>query len=103
MDKVIRFEREVMFGRSSRFYIATIILVDRIGANSRIEQLATDLGGTIIQMSASYWPQQVARTLNQVLGFDHELVTMSQPRISEFLEDKLSSVPLEDFIGLDSV
>lgn len=51
LDKVTRFEREMTLGRS-HFYVATIILVDRIGANSRIEQLAREVEGTIIQMSA---------------------------------------------------
>ena len=86
LDKVTRFEREISFGRSSHFYMATIILVDRIGKNSRIEQLAQVIGGNIVQMSASYWPQQVARVLHEALGFEHELV------------DK---APLEEFIKLE--
>ncbi|NOT61739.1 MAG: CfrBI family restriction endonuclease, partial [Acidobacteria bacterium] len=56
LDKVTRFEREISLGRS-RWFLATIILVDRIGANSRIERLAQGVEGTIIQMSAGYWPQ----------------------------------------------
>ncbi len=100
LDKVTRFEREISLGHS-RWYMATIIIVDRIGANSRIERLAQEVDGTIVQMSAAYWPQQVARELNRVLGFEHDLVNMEQARIGRFLERKLSQVPLEDFIGLD--
>jgi len=99
LDKVTRFEREISLGRS-RWYMATIIIVDRIGANSRIERLAQEVDGTIIQMSAGYWPQQVARELNRVLGFEHELVNMKQARIGKYLERKLRRAPLEDFIGL---
>ncbi len=99
LDKVTRFEREISLGRS-RWYLATIILVDRIGANSRIERLAQEVNGTIIQMSAGYWPQQVARELNRVLGFEHKLVNMKQTQIEKFLERELSRVPLESFIGL---
>ena len=102
LDKVTRFEREISLGRS-RFYMATIILVDRIGANSRIERLAQEVGGTIIQMSAGYWPQQVARILHQTLGFEHDLVNMEQARIESFLAYRLSQVPIEDFIGLKDV
>ena len=58
------------------------------------------MDGTIVQMSAAYWPQQVARELNRVLGFEHELLNMKQARIGRFLERKLSQAPLEDFIGL---
>jgi hypothetical protein len=78
--------------------MATIIIVDRIGRNSRIEQLAREIDGIIIQMSAGYWPQQVARELNRILGFKHDLVNMDQASIGEYLEYKLSQVPFEEFI-----
>jgi len=99
LDKVTRFEREIEMGRS-RFYMATIILIDRIGRNSSLEGLARRVDGTIIQMSASYWPQQVARVLNQTCGLKHALVDMRPELIGSFLRDKLTQVPLEDFIGL---
>jgi hypothetical protein len=101
LDKVTRFEREISLGRS-RWYLATIIIVDRIGANSRIERLAQQVDGTIIQMSAAYWPQQVAQELSRVLGFKHKLVSMKQSRIQGFLARQLKQVPLETFIGMDS-
>ena len=99
LDKVTRFEREISLGHS-RWFMATIIIVDRVGANSRIEQLARDVNGTIIQMSAAYWPQQVARELNRVLGFRHDLIDMPPAKIEEYLNRRLSSTPLGNFIGL---
>lgn len=99
LDKVTRFEREIELGRS-RFYMATIILVDRISAGSKIETLAKSVDGTIIQMSANYWPQQVARILNQTFGLKHALVDMKQEFIGDFLRQELAHTPLEDFIGL---
>ncbi len=102
LDKVSRFEREITLGRS-RWYMATIILVDRIGSNSRIVELAKAINGTIIQMSAGYWPQQVAKELNHALGFQHELVNMDRSQIDAFLRQKLNEVPLEQFIGAHAV
>lgn len=99
LDKVTRFEREVSLGHST-YYMATIILVDRIGANSRIEALAQEVGGTIIQMSASYWPKQVAYVLQNSLGFKHSILAMDDGQVEAFLREQMSSVPLEDFIGL---
>jgi hypothetical protein len=99
LDKVTRFEREISLGRS-KYYMATIILIDRIGANSRIEHLAQEVQGTIIQMSAGYWPQRVATVLHESLGFKHELVNMEYSKIEAYLADKIRTVPLEDFIGL---
>jgi hypothetical protein len=100
LDKVTRFEREISLGRS-HWYMATIIVVDRIGKNSRIERLAREADATIVQMSTGYWPQHVARELNRVLGFKHELINMEPSRIEKFLERKLGQVPLENFTGLN--
>ncbi len=99
LDKVTRFEREISLGHST-YYMATIILVDRIGVNSRIEALAQEVGGTIIQMSASYWPKQVARVLQKSIGFKHPILSMDDGEIEVFLKDQMPGVPLHDFIGL---
>ncbi len=99
LDKVTRFEREISLGHST-YYMATIILVDRIGANSRIEMLAQEVGGTIIQMSASYWPKQVAQVLHKSLGFKHAILSMDNGQIEAFLQKQMKTVPLQDFIGI---
>jgi len=99
LDKVTRFEREISLGRS-KFFMATIILVDRIGANSRIERMAKEVQGTIIQMSAGYWPKQVAQVLNKTLGFKHDLLRMSDGETEKYLRKAMRKVPLEQFIGL---
>jgi hypothetical protein len=99
LDKVTRFEREISLGRS-KFFMATIILVDRIGANSRIERMAEEVQGTIVQMSAGYWPRQVAQVLNKTLGFKHSLARMSDSETEQYLRKAMRKVPLEQFIGL---
>ena len=97
LDKVTRFQQaEVLKGIP--FYMATIIIVDRIGSNSRIVEMAQAVNGTIVQMSATYWPQLVARILHETLGWEHELVDMPQTRIEDYLKEKLASVPLENFV-----
>ncbi len=97
LDKVTRFQHEEIL-EGKRFYMATIIIVDRIGKNSRIVEMARAVKGSIVQMSATYWPQQVARILKSALGFEHELVDMDQAKIEDYLREKLSTVPLESFI-----
>ncbi len=98
LDKVTRFEREVSLGRR-KYYISTIILVDRVGANSRIEELARRADGTIIQMSASYWPRQVARELKRILGYKHPLTSMEDAEVRRFLERKIKDVRLDLFMS----
>ena len=97
LDKVSRFEREISLGRS-KYYMATIILVDRIGPNSSIEHLAREIDGCIIQMSAGYWPQQVAHELSTKLGYRHRLAKMKQSRIGNFLERELAKINIKKFI-----
>jgi hypothetical protein len=97
LDKVSRYRREVEMG-STHWFMGTIILVDRIGERSNIEHLAQEIGGTIIQMSAGYWPQKVARTLNRILGFEHVLIEMEQDDIEDYLKQKLQEVSLASFL-----
>jgi hypothetical protein len=97
LDKVTRFQHEEIL-EGKRFYMATIIIVDRIGKNSRIVEMARAVNGSIVQMSATYWPQQVARLLKNALGFEHELLDMDQTKIEDYLREKLSTVPLTSFI-----
>ena len=97
LDKVSRFEREIRMGRSN-WYMATIILVDRIPQRSRIEEMAREIDGTIVQMSGGYWPQRVARELQRVLGYEHELIRMEVNDIDDYLREKLKVVPFDLFI-----
>jgi hypothetical protein len=76
------------YGRS-RHYMATFIIVDRVGAGSRIIDLAHRIDGTIIQMSMTFWPQDVARKLEEKLGVKHELTTMPISQIYTFLKGKV--------------
>lgn len=97
LDKVSRFQRyEDIKGTS--WYMATIIIVDRLGRDSRVERLAHEIQGNVVQMSATYWPQEVARILNEKLHYEHELVNMAQTQIEGYLKAKLQTVPLESFV-----
>lgn len=100
LDKVTRFERSIELGQSEWYYAATIILVDRVGKGSRVEELAQRLGGVVIQMSASYWPKNVAEVLKDKFEFEHELLKMNGQEIGDYLKEQIRSVPLEDFVGL---
>ena len=97
LDKVTRFEHEE-FLENRHFYMATIIIVDRVGKDTRILDMAHNIGGDVVQMSASYWPQNVAQVLNRTLGFEHELLHMNQIEVEAFLKAKLNEVPLMQFV-----
>jgi len=99
LDKVTRFEREIELG-NQKWYLATIIIVDRIGKNSRIEKLARRVGGAIVQMSMSYWPKEVARELNKVLGYSHKVLKLSDEKLENYLKRQVAKVPMEKIIGI---
>jgi hypothetical protein len=101
LDKVARYRREIELG-STHYFMGTIIVVDRVGPRSRIIQLAEEIDGTIVQMSAGYWPQRIARELNAIFGYDHPLVTMVQDDVGDYLQTALQDVPLMNFIRLAS-
>lgn len=97
LDKVSRFHRHEDI-KGTSWYMATIIIVDRLGRDSRVERLAKEIQGDIVQMSATYWPQAVAGLLHEKLGYEHELAYMGQAKIEAYLKEKLQAVPLEGFI-----
>jgi hypothetical protein len=97
LDKVSRFAREVELGRTN-WYMATVIIVDRIGRGSRIKDLAREVDGDIVQMSMAYWPQEVAEILNRRMEFEHPLVEMPRSEIRDYLREAMKDVPLADFL-----
>jgi hypothetical protein len=97
LDKVSRFEREINYGRQLH-YMSTIILVDRIGEGSRISSMAEEINGTLIQMSMTYWVQEVAQILFEKLGYKHILLEMNADESLEFIEQKMKKIDLKSFI-----
>lgn len=94
LDKVSRFERVAEFN-SQRYGMSTFIIVDRIGTGSRIERLAESIDGTVIQMSMTYWPQLLARRLQERFdGYSDEIVSADHHRVRELLALRLKEAPL---------
>jgi len=98
LDKVSRFEKEVEFGRQ-KWYMGTIIIVDRIGKNSRIEELAKAIDGHIVQMSGAYWPVQVAKILKNTFGYDNPILHTKPNKIDAYLKAKVGSVNFEKILN----
>jgi hypothetical protein len=98
LDKVSRFERYLEL-KGTHYRVTTIIIVDRVGKGSRIPELARELDGYIVQMSASYWPITVARILEQVLGWHHPVLSMTEAEFETWLQDSLRAAPLADWLG----
>lgn len=101
LDKVSRYEREIEIGGTAHF-MHTFIIVDRIGARSRIVGLAEEIDGTILQMSASYWPKTLGEKLEQVVpGFNSPLSGIPDSEIPAAIVSGIASAPLEQILKLE--
>ena len=98
-DKVSRFEREVeITGR--KYDSVTFIVIDRLPAKSeKILEATKRIGGEIIQMHWAFWPRQLAQKLKERLGFEHPIIEMSDSEVRTFLEEKMKTMPVEDFLS----
>ncbi len=101
LDKVSRFEREIEIGGESHF-MHTFIIVDRIGDRSRIVEMAEEIGGTILQMSASYWPRELGERLEQVVnGFESPFRGLPDSEMREAISAGIESAPFEEILKIE--
>lgn len=101
LDKVSRFERELEMGRQ-KWYLTTIIIVDRIGVSSRIQALAKLINGHIVQMSGAYWPIEVAKILNHIVGYKNKILSLRGDELETYFRSKLNLVPFEEILNITS-
>lgn len=96
-DKVSRFERALEVGKQ-HYHSATVIIVDRVGASSGLEEQARRAGAHVIQMSMSHWPKQVAQLLSEQFGYRHELLGIPPRALPDYYQRKLKQTHFDDFV-----
>jgi hypothetical protein len=95
LDKVSRFERRAEIANVTH-YLHTFIIIDRVGKRSRIEELAREIEGTIIQMSASYWPITLGKAMEKVAPkYRSPFRGLSEAQAAEFIRKQLKTAPFE--------
>ena len=75
-------------------YMSTIVLVDRIGEQSRIAEMAKAIDGDIVQMSMTHWPQEVARILEYRIGLKHPITKMPAAESLRYVKTCMKTVDL---------
>lgn len=98
LDKVSRFERFMEFGRK-RFATTTIILVDTIGAHSRITTMAKEIDGHILQMRETYWVYGLATILKERFGYQSEILKYTKEQSLSYIDEKMHNINLNMFFG----
>ena len=97
LDKITRFGSEMEAG-GVRHEMTTIIIVDSLGTQSRVPELAGEIGGDIVQMSRPVWVKDVAQALKDKLDYDHAILQMSDEDALRFVRQKAQEIPLERFL-----
>lgn len=97
LDKITRYEKEMTVG-SQKWYMGTYVVVDRVGKGSRIEELAKGVGGTIIQMSLSYWPKRLAQELKTQQGHVSEILDIPDSDLENYIGKKIRDLDLGIFL-----
>ena len=100
LDKVTRFERNYEINGNTT-HLKTIIIVDVVGKNSSIVELAKDVDGVIIQMSATDWVQVLGEELELALDdYVSPLREMSHSSYVEFIKNGVELAPIEKIFRL---
>lgn len=97
-DKVSRFERQLEVNEK-QLYSTTMVIVDRVGDRSKIIEQAQKIGGVIIQMSLTQWPQQLAQELNRRFGYEHSLLKMRPPDVEHYIRTRVGQMDVAPFLG----
>lgn len=96
-DKLSRYAREVELAGGKSASI-TFIIVDRLPKTGKTQRAAEAIGAEIVQMSMKYWPRELAQRLGARLGVKHELQKLDDSKISDYLEKKLNTIPVQEFL-----
>lgn len=99
-DKLSRFARETE-QHGVAHTSQTFIIVDRMPNTAKTREVAERAGSEVIQMSMQFWPKELAQRIQVRLGYESEILRIPDAKLSEFLESKIRSVPLLDFLNVN--
>lgn len=97
-DKLSRWGREAeLFG--GKVQSTTFIIVDRLPETETTQAAAARIDTEIIQMSKQYWVRDLARKLGERFGIEHELQQLDNGEVGPYLEARLATIPVQDFLS----
>lgn len=97
-DKLSRFDKEIEIS-GNKSNSVTFIVVDKLPKTSKTEDAAKKIGAEIIQMSMQFWPKELCIKLYERFGFEHELLKVRDEILEDYITEKLSTIPLQDFLS----
>lgn len=97
-DKLTRFSSELKQSGVTNTS-QTFIIVDRMPKTTKTTEAAQKSGSEIIQMSMQFWAVDLAKRLKARLGYSAEILSIPEDRLSDYLQEKLQSIPILDFLN----
>ena len=101
-DKLTRYANEIQQNGIANFS-QTFIVVDKMPDTSKTADAALKSGTEIIQMSMQFWALELAKGLKKRLGYKAEILSIPEDGLSDYLEQKLSPVPILDFLNTTKI
>ena len=100
LDKTSRFAKKVEI-EGIPHELHTVIIVDRVGAKSKIIEQAADIDSFVIQMSHDDWPMQLADVFEKILpNYVSKLPKKSGPKYDLAITSGVDNAPLERIFKL---
>ncbi len=97
-DKLTRYANEIEQG--GRLNLShNFIIVDRMPDTSKTSDAAFKSGTEIVQMSMQFWALELAKRLKSHLGYEAEILSVPETQLRDYLEEKLRSVSMMDFLS----
>lgn len=97
-DKLTRYANEIE-RNGIQNTSQSFIIVDRMPNSQKTTEAARISGAEIIQMSMQFWPKELARRLKNKLGYESEILKIPDGELSEYLEQKIKGISIQDFIN----
>lgn len=97
LDKVSRFGAYKRIG-DIQHDMSTIIIVDTVAEKSDLFNKATKVNGHVLQMIHNDWIIKFASLVCSILQFDHELKDIKIDELESYLDSKLKSIDITQFI-----
>lgn len=99
MDKMTRFDHLYKRG-SDKHQMTTIILIDKIGENSRAKNLASRISGYLIQMSGTYWVKELAKDIHETApSFNNQLLHITDEESIQYIKNEVAKIDMSVFLS----
>jgi hypothetical protein len=97
-DKLTRYANEIEQNGKANFS-QTFVIVDKMPDTTKTISAAEKSGAEIIQMSMQFWALELAKRMKSRLGYQAEILSVSEDQLGNYIEEKLQYIPILNFLN----